>query len=81
MRKNGKYLVRDVIKLIDEFLAEEIDLADVKAWLKDYLPAKKDRYTTKQRVILSRLKNLTQKPINVKEWQRFRDCVKEISVD
>ena len=76
-KKNGKYLIQDTIRLIDEFLNEEIDLSDVKKWLETDPCNKNNHCGAKEKAILAQLKNLTQKPINNNEWQEFQNQLKD----
>ncbi|OGD66064.1 hypothetical protein A3F08_01300 [Candidatus Berkelbacteria bacterium RIFCSPHIGHO2_12_FULL_36_9] len=71
-----KYLISDIIRLINEFLAEEIDFKDVKKWLKYHPCLKKDLCSKEEKLILVKLQILTQKPVNENEWKEFQDELK-----
>lgn len=76
MKNNGRYLVQDIIRLIDEFSAKEIELVDIKNWLKNHPCYKNDFCTREEKKILNQLKKLTHQPINENQWRRFKDKLK-----
>lgn len=77
-----KQILEDLLKIINEFLSEEIDLYDIKNWLKVH-PVKRrlDKLSEKDikflKHIFNKLDCLTDKSININEWIDTKRQIKD----
>lgn len=67
----------DVVRVIDEFLREDIHLKDAEKWINKHPCLARKPCSKENMRILSKFKKLTSRLVNENEWQDFRDELKD----
>jgi len=81
-----KQILKDLEKIINEFLREEINLNDVKRWLQRHPDKRRLEKLSEQDVkfiksIFNKLDKLTSKSININEWDDIKRQIADYLID
>ena len=80
MSQSTNQLTNDVVRLIDDFLADSISLTDIRKWLTNHPCASKSYLCSESElIILNQLTQLINQPVNVIIWQKYKDLITSLS--